>query len=390
LSRRQSVVLGLVVVLAVGLAGVGLTQVAARQGLWADTFEVTVAVPEAHDVGPGTPVRVRGVDAGQVVAVEYPDHDGPDAAVTLRLRVDGKFAGRLYADASAQVLPTGLLGSKVISIRPGSPARGPLADGRLKAEDSPDFAKTAAQLGDATKKLTQTADKIGATADETKQLVHDVRTSDGTFAKLVKDDELYQDLKGLAKDSRSMVQRADAAVGKVEGEVQKVDQFVADGRDTLRSVKQGTDALQKLPIVRSYVEDSAALLVRPTCRREQYPFHAVHLFEPNTALLTDDGRTHLTRVADVVKATAVDEADVVVVAQCDPTDKTQTSASAGELTKKQSEAVVEFLKAHGVHKIGWVSRRKMTPLGLGFGPSPVVEKEPLPPSSLQVLVFTPQ
>jgi hypothetical protein len=32
----------------------------------------------------------------------------------------------------------------------------------------------------------------------------------------------------------------------------------------------------------------------------------------------------------------------------------------------------------------------MTPLGMGTNPSPVVEKEPLPASSVQVLLFTPQ
>ena len=43
-----------------------------------------------------------------------------------------------------------------------------------------------------------------------------------------------------------------------------------------------------------------------------------------------------------------------------------------------------------MHKLGWVTRRKMTALGLGTAKPPVPEKEPLPPSCLQVLVFTPQ
>ena len=80
---------------------------------------------------------------------------------------------------------------------------------------------------------------------------------------------------------------------------------------------------------------------------------------------------------------------MVVVAFCDPADKGQTPASAVELTRKQAEAVIEFLKARGVHKLGWTTRRKMTPLGMGMNPSPVVEKETLPPSNVQVLLFTP-
>jgi phospholipid/cholesterol/gamma-HCH transport system substrate-binding protein len=396
LSRWQAVALGVVVVLAVGVTGVGLAQIAARQGLWADTVEVTVGFPEAHDVGPGTPVRVRGVDAGQVVAVEYPDRDGPDAAVTVRMKLDAKYAGRLYADASAEIHPTGLLGSKVIAVRPGTPAAGPLADGRLRATEAPDLARAAA-------KLEGVAAKIGDAADEARQFIRDARTGDGTVGKLLRDDELYADLKGLAKDTRQavqdarqMVRKADSAVGRVEGEVDNVQKFVADGRDTLRSVKQGTDALQRLPIVRGYVEDAAALLVRPTCRREAATYNTVHLFEPGTAIMSDEGRMHLMYVVNWLKGVHDDRAEVAVAALCDPNDRSQTSASAAELTRKQAESVVEFLKAHGVHRIGWGSRlgvasgRKLTPVGLGFGPSPVVEKDPLPPSYVQVLLFTPQ
>jgi hypothetical protein len=383
LSRWQAVLLGVVVVVAVGLTGVGLTQVAARQGLWADTVEVTVGFPEVPDVAPGTPVRIRGVEAGQVVAVDYPDHDGPDAAVTLRLRLDAKYANRLYGDASAQIHASGLLGSKVIAISPGTPASGPLVENRLRGVASPDFTKTAA-------KLERVADKIGDAADEAKQLVRDVRSGNGTLGKLLKDDELYRNLDGLTKDTRQMVRNANSAVGRVEGEVENVQKFVTDGRDTLRSVKQGTDAMARLPIVRSYVEDAAAILVRPTCRREEASYNTADLFEPGTAILTDTGRNHLMFVVDWLKAPHPDNADVVVAAVCDSNDRNQTSASAAELTKKQSEAVIEFLKAHRVHKIGWVARRKMTPIGLGFGPSPVVEKTPMPPSHVQVLLFTPQ
>jgi hypothetical protein len=389
LSRWQAVLLGAVVILAVGLTGVGLTQIADRQGLWADTVEVSAGFAEAHDVGPGTPVRVRGVEAGQVVAVEYPDHDGPGAAVTVRMKLDAKYAGRLYADATAQLHSTGIIGSKVIAVSPGTPATGPLADDRLRAVEAPDLAKTAA-------KLEAVADKISGAADEAKLLVREVRTGDGTLGKLIRDDSLYDDLKGLAGDTRQMVRRADSAVGRVEGEVDNVQRFVADGRDTLRSVKQGTDALQRLPIVRGYVEDAAALLVRPTCRREVCTYNPVHLFEPGTAIMTDEGRMHLTAIVEWLRGVQDDRAEVVVAAQCDANDRSQTSASATELTKKQSESVVEFLKAHGVHRIGWGSRigvssgRKITPVGLGFGPSPVVEKDPVSPSYVQVLLFTPQ
>jgi len=384
LSRWQAVVLGLVVVSAVAVGGYGLARIADKQGLWADTFEVTAGFPEANDITPGTPVRIRGVDAGQVVAVEYPDHDGPGAEVTVRMRLDSRFANRVYADATAQIFGSGLLGSKVISVNPGTPERGPLADGRLRGLKP-------FNMDEAVADARKTAEEVRALAAETKGLVKEVRDSNGTFMKLIKDDDLYTDAKALIARTDKAIGGLETTVGGLEKEITGLHGFIQDGRETMRSVKQGTDALGKMPIVRGYVENSTELLVRPNSRRDMWAFQTKDLFlADRPAELSDNGRIHLNNVANAIKANKNKYAEVVVVAYCDPADKTQTTASASELTKKQAEAVVGHLKADDVHKLGTFSRRKLTPLGMGMNPSPVVEKETLPPAVVQVMVFTPQ
>ncbi len=397
LSRWQAIGLGLVVVAALGLGGYGIARIADKQGMWADTVEVTADFPEAHDIAPGTPVRIRGVDAGQVVAVEYPDHDGPNAEVTIRMRVQAKFAGRLYSDASAQITGNGVFGSKVISIQPGDPKKGELAGGRLRGIKPFAIEEAVAEVRDLAKEAKGTAAEVKLLAAESretviaaKSLIKSVEESNGTLAKLVRDDDLYEDARGTLGDLRKLVTRADKAVGTMENEMGNLRGLVADGRDTLKSVKQGSDALGKMPLVRSYVEDSVALLVRPTMARERWPFHTKSLFEPDTATLTDEGRNHLTAVASFLNARKFTNSEVVVVAFFDPNDKSQTNASALELTKKQAEVVANHLKAANVHKLSFFTRRKVTPLGMGTNPTPVVETEQLSPSNLQVLLYAPR
>lgn len=390
LSRWQSVVLGLAVVAALALGGYGVARIANKQGLWADTFEVAVGFPEAHDVAPGTPVRVRGVEAGQVVAVEYPAADTPGAEVAVKLRLQSRFADRLYADAAAQIQGSGVFGAKVIAVSPGTPEKGPLAGGRVRGVKAFSVDEAVAEIHDVGKEAKEMAAAVKNLAAEAKGLVADVRESNGTLMKLVKDDEMYRQLRELSADARVLLRRAGGAVDSVESEMATLRGFVSDGRDTLRSVKQGTDAFSKMPLIRGYVEDAAALLVRPTHKRERTTYAAADLFQPGTAILTGDGQAKLNDAANWLKGVKSDKADVVVAAACDPADKGQTTASAAELTKKQAEAVIEYLKAVGAHKTGWTSRRKMTPLGLGMNPSPVVETEKLPASWVQVILFTPQ
>lgn len=368
LTRLQSIILGGVVLFCFTAAGLGLAAVAAKQGLWAETVPVCVSLSEAHDITPGTPVRVRGVEAGQVVAVEYPDGDGPGAAVVVRMKLNKSYAGRLYADGTANVYSTGLLGAKVISISPGTPDAGPLTTGELKTVRTVELADAAA--------------KITAVADEAEKLLKDVRSGKGSAGKLLADDGLYTDLTGLAKDARM-------AVNTINGEASKVDRFVTDGRETLRSVKQGTDALAKLPLVRGYVEDATAILVRPTCRKETFTFNTIDLFEPESAILTDAGKEHLKNLAEMIHANSTSKTEIVVVTQHDPADPRQTSASATELTKKRSEVAAECLKQHKAHRISWMSSRTVTTLGLGMGMSPAVPDRPIPASCVQVLLFTP-
>lgn len=383
LTRAQAIVLGLVVMVSLGLSGIGLSQIGSNRGYWSNAFEIEAGFPEVHDIAPGTPVRIRGVNAGQVIAIEYPDSDDPHSDVTVRMRLDGRFTNRIFANGFAQLQPTGLLGSKIIAIHPGHAQSGVLESGRLPARNSTDFAETAA-------KLDLIATKLGATVDETTQLVREMRTGNGTLPRLLRDDDLYQEMKNLSTETRLVLKRADEALEVVEEEAGNVRGLVQDGRDTLRSVRQGTDALQRMPIIRSYVENEVTLLARPDCRREAMTFNTADLFEPNSAILSERGKGHLQTVAGWMKDGKADNAEVVVVSQCDSRHTSQTAASAGELTRKQSEAAIEYLKEQGAHKIGWFARRTMTPLGLGFGPAPVPVPESVPPSYLQVLLFTPQ
>lgn len=361
LTRAQAAALGLVVLLAGGLSAIGLAAVAARQGVGAGTVELTVGVPDAGDLTPGTPVRVRGVEAGQVVAIDYPEDDGPGAAVTVRLRVPGRFAPRLFADATAQVQPTGLLGGRVVAVHPGTPTAGPLADGRLR------FVPTA--------DLNQTAAKVGELADEARALLAEVRAEGG----------LHQELKALATDARQAVTKADQTMGTVEGEAAGVRRLVQDGRDTLRSVKQGTDAVQRLPVIRGYVEDQRALLVRPGHRRQAFSYAAGDLFEPGTAVLTDAGRDHLANMAAHLRTRLDAKAEVVVTAGGDPAGTPNAEA----LTRQRAEVAVAFLKERGAHKMGWWTRRSVTPVGLGGDPDPVPDPDRPAGPYVQVVVFTP-
>jgi phospholipid/cholesterol/gamma-HCH transport system substrate-binding protein len=339
LTRAQALLLGLVVLLGLALAGIGIFAVGDRQWLWSDTFHLTAGFPQIRGVEPGTEVRVQGIKAGMVERIEAPSSPGGNVIVHLKLA--GSLRRLIRADATVQIVNEGMIGGKALEIDPGTSAAAPVADNaQLACKASPE--------------LNDVLVRVNAALD-------DIRSGQGTLGKLIKDPQAYSDLLALLQQSKG----------------------------TMVSFQQDADALKSMPIVRSYVEDPEALLVRPNCERNRQWFAETDLFEPGRAVLTTDGKRRLDELAPWLSGLKHKGSEVVVVAYADP--KEASAGVARALTRKQSETVCDYLKnQHSIQKMGWFSSRRVDALGLGANPPPVPEKEPLPPARIEVLVFVPQ
>jgi phospholipid/cholesterol/gamma-HCH transport system substrate-binding protein len=341
LSRLQALVLGLVVLLGTGLGVLGLFTVGSRGWYGQDALSLRVGFREVRGVEVGTRVRLQGMDAGEVVALEAPDQ--PGEPVVLHLRLKGTYRRLVRADSTVRIVSEGMIGGKVLEILPGkSPDQSePVADNALLQSE------TTPELSDLLNQINSTL--VG------------VRNGEGTLGKLTTDPEAYRALVELLHQSK----------------------------DTMTAVQQDAEAVKKLPLVGKYVEDPAALLNRPNCERNRKCFAEEDLFEPGRAVLTAQGKQRLDELAPWLEGLKHKGSEVVVAAYADP--KTAQPRSARALTQQQSEAVCEYLKKqHAIQKMGWFTSRKVTPLGQGVNPPPTPERDPLLPARIEVIVYVPQ
>ncbi len=339
LARWQVILLALAVVIGLGLGATGLFAVGSRQWPWRDVLHVRAGFRQIQGVEMGTRVRVQGIEAGEVEAIEPPANPGDP--VVLHLRLDGRFRPLVRTDARVLIASEGLIGGKVLEITPGTAAAGPVAENALLASQP-------------------TAD-LSAVLAELQKALGEVREGQGTVTKLLRDPQVYSTLLALLQQSQ----------------------------ETLSSFQQDAQALKRLPVVRSYVEDPDALLIRPNCERQRQCFSEADLFEPGRAVLTDQGKERLSEIGPWLASIRAKGSEIVVASYADA--HATPPAVARLLTQEQSAAVCDYLKQHHkVQKIGWFSSRKVIPLGLGTSPPPLPEKEPLPPARVEVLVFMPQ
>jgi outer membrane protein OmpA-like peptidoglycan-associated protein len=325
-------ILGVSVLAGLGLAVAGLFAVGNRQWLWADTFRLRAGFRQIHGVERGTPVRVFGRNAGEVEELQMPEN--PDGEVTLGLRIDGSLRSLIRSDASAQIVPVGMVGGKVVEINPGTKEAQVIEDNAVIASRP---------VNDP---ITQASQMLEA-LDKEKANVHE-----------------------LLDNTNALVRR---------------------GQKTLTSMQQATDAVKRLPGFRSYVEDAHELLYRPNCERTPQWFTETELFAPGRAQLTDGGRDRLRDlVPQLSSLTKQDGAEMVILAYADPKTSLD-SEQALLLSQKQSEAVRDFLKQAGaIYKKYWVFPRKVRLHGFGLDTPPIAEKDNPPGPAVGILVYVPQ
>jgi phospholipid/cholesterol/gamma-HCH transport system substrate-binding protein len=343
LSPLQAMILGLTVLVGVGLAVIGLFAIGSRGWFGKDALHVRVGFREIRGVEVGTRVRIQGIDAGEVVRISPPET--PDGPVVLHLCLKKEYRRLVRANSTVQIVSEGMLGGKVLEIH--------RAAAETAQADEP--AEEDALL--ASEPSTELADVLG----QVKQTLQGIQGGEGTLGKLARDPQAYDALLALLQQ----------------------------GRETMVSLGQGADAVKHMPVVRDYVEDPSALLVRHNCERNRQCFAESELFEPGRAVLTAQGRQCLDNLAPWLEGMKHKGSEVVIVAYADPRKASPTLAQT--VTRQQSEAVCDYLKKqHAIQKMGWFSSRKVTPLGQGVKPPPAPERDPLPTARVEVLVFVPQ
>jgi phospholipid/cholesterol/gamma-HCH transport system substrate-binding protein len=178
---------GTFVIVGLVLLGAIVFLLGGETGVFARYVEYTASFNSIEGLQPGSPVRLAGVEVGQVDAITFYD-DPADKRVQVRMRVQAKYAERVRADSAAAVGSRGLLGDKVVDISLGS-ADQPVVDegGELLAQASADYTEMI-------KKGAAVVDNAMAITGDLRQIIAAYNTP-----------EFKDDVSGLVSSTRDIV-----------------------------------------------------------------------------------------------------------------------------------------------------------------------------------------
>ncbi|MEZ4266802.1 MAG: MlaD family protein [Myxococcota bacterium] len=217
-EKTMEVKVGMLVTLCVGLlvgfiVMLGDCSTAGRGDLYLD-------VDTTSDLKVGSPVKIAGVPAGKVEAINYMGGQVDPATkervwVRVTLRVDSEKIPTIHEDSRFYITTQGVLGEKYVEIDPGSPERAPLAAGAYRKGEPP-------------LRLEIIAAQAGRLLESVTKLVGD---NEGSLAAILNDTrDTVASLKSAAAKADTLISANEAKIGKVIDELLAVE---ADARQLL-------------------------------------------------------------------------------------------------------------------------------------------------------------
>ena len=237
-------------------------------GLFTSKIVLTSYFPDASGLTEGAPVRLSGVDIGNVKKIRIVQQHPPDRPVEVTMKVNMKFEFSLRKDSQTILSTAGVLGATYINIDSSHATGPPAQDGDvLPSKEAPGYddvvraANSSLQNMDI---LLRRLDRIVGFVEsgqgsigkliydpglynqaknainQIQTLVTDVTQGNGSLGKLIEDDDLYNRANATLDKINKMIDDVNAGQGTV-GKLLKDEKLYNNMNQTVANVKQLTD-----------------------------------------------------------------------------------------------------------------------------------------------------
>src|ERR1039458_8103447 len=187
----------------VGLAGFLILSaliflLTSSRGFFQKTAMLHTYMEDASGMSEGTPVRLNGFTIGELDGVALTKSADPKKAVEFQMKVQEKFLQQIPVDSVAGISAANLLGDKFINITKGRSPQTVKEDAEIQSLQAQDIPELMAQMAN----LLQTFQSIVNRIDS---LLAGIEQGKGNIGKLLKDDELYTRLNGIAIEGQNLL-----------------------------------------------------------------------------------------------------------------------------------------------------------------------------------------
>lgn len=204
-STGNKIKLGIFVSAGVILFIAGIYFIGQRQQLFSNTFRISGIFTNISGLQVGNNVRFSGINVGIIDDIQQIT----DSTVQVDMIIDEDSRKFIKKNAKAIIGSDGLMGSKILTITPGTPGKKPLADN--------DFIETRQPINmdEILLKLKITGDNAATITDDLAAIMENIRNGKGAIGKLFMDttfaENLDKTLINIKQGSNGFKKNMDAA-----------------------------------------------------------------------------------------------------------------------------------------------------------------------------------
>ena len=257
---------GITVIVAAITLGV-LTVLMSGGGFFTNKIKLKSYFDDANGLRVGAPVRLSGVDIGNVTAISVVSNQ-PLTPVEVTTKVVTKYDFNLRKDSVTLLSTAGVLGETYLNIDSSHATQGPAQDGDvLRSQQVPDFSdmvrsgqSTLQNMDALLKRMDRIIgfvesgqgsvgkliydpslyNRVNSTVADFQKLVAEISNGQGSLGKLIGDDELYNKANGTIDKVNKMIDDLNAGNGTA-GKLLKDSSLYDNANKTIANVKQLTD-----------------------------------------------------------------------------------------------------------------------------------------------------
>ena len=226
--RWSQLKIGVIALTAFILVFVLVFLLTSSKGIFQHNVELYTYMADASGMANGTPVRLNGITIGYLDALQLTNSRDPNRAVRFVMKVQRKYLADIPVDSIAAIAAANLLGDKFLNITRGRDPRTIQPGMELRSQTGQDIPELMGEMSTVLKSF-QT---IVARVDN---LLAGVEQGKGNIGLLLKDDELYRRLNGIAAEGQKLL--ADVRSG--HGTLSKLlysDEFYQELRSPIRRI----------------------------------------------------------------------------------------------------------------------------------------------------------
>lgn len=230
---------GLFVLVGLFLLAIGIFYVTGSGGIFSPKYRLKTYLPEVEGLDPGAPVRLDGVEVGNVDAIRIaPRVAGnvvdPEKSIEVIMRLKKSMQSEIRTDSYATLVTEGLLGNRYVSIHRGLTGK-PLGDWQeLTGHEEKAMKQVVERSADVLANLNTLSAQVS-------DLIGGVQRGKGTLGKMLTDETAYVHFNSILARSDQIVSEVQAGRGtlgkfvasdevyaKMDKVVDRVDTLLAD------------------------------------------------------------------------------------------------------------------------------------------------------------------